>query len=114
MLSTLNRRWQYKSAGEHHVAKFMPWFDGPYIVVDVHPSASTVTLDIPNAPNLFTTFHTAHVKPFQENDDLKYPSCSLTRLGPILVDDIPEYTIDRILDHKKLRSDNVKYLVHWV
>jgi hypothetical protein len=113
MLSTLNRRRQYKAAGKHRVAKFMPRFDGPYIVVDVHPSASMVTLDIPNASNLFPTFHTAHVKHFQENDDLKYPSCSLTRLGPILVDDIPKYTFDRILDHKKLRGDNFKYLVCW-
>jgi hypothetical protein len=91
----------------------MPRFDGPFLIVDVNPDASTVTLDIPSAPNLFPTFHTAHVKPHQENDDLKYPSRSLTRPGPILVEDVPEYTVERILDHKKLRGDNYKYLVRW-
>src|SRR5271155_281878 len=76
-------------------------------------TASMVTLDNPNAPNLFPTFHTAHVKPSQDNDDLKYPSRSLTKPGPILVDNLPEYTIDHILDHKKLQGDNITYLVRW-
>jgi hypothetical protein len=113
MLSTLNRRKQYKSVDERRVAKFMPRYDGPYLVVDVNPKASTVSLDIPTAPNLFPTFHTAHVKPHQENDNLKYPSRSLTRPGPILVEDVPEYTVECILDHKKVRGNNYKYLVRW-
>ena len=52
MLSTLNRRRDYKTSGERRVAKFMPRFDGPYLVIATFPEASTVTLDIPNAPNL--------------------------------------------------------------
>lgn len=91
----------------------MPRFDGPYIVVDVHPSASTVNLDIPNVPNLFPTFHTAHIKPFHENDNDKYPSHSLDKPGPILIDNIPEYTVERIIDHKRVQGDNFKYLVYW-
>jgi hypothetical protein len=113
MLSTLNRRKQYKSTDEHRVAKFMPRFDGPFLVVDVHPEASTVSLDIPTAPNLFPTFHTAHVKLHLGNDDLKYPSRTLAKPGPIFVDNIPEYTVDRILDHKKVRGNTYKYLVRW-
>ena len=46
MLSTLNRRKEYKSQDQLHVAKFMPRYDGPYLVVDTHDAASTVTLDI--------------------------------------------------------------------
>jgi hypothetical protein len=113
MLSTLNRRKQYKSSDERRVAKFMPRFDGPFLVVDINFDASTVTLDIPTAPNLFPTFHTTHVKMHQENDNLKYPSRSLDKPGPILVDDVPEYTVEHILDHKKFRGDNFKYLVRW-
>ena len=48
-------------------------YDGPYLVVDTHEAASTITLDIPNAPNIFPTFHTSHIKPFKQNDDDKYP-----------------------------------------
>ena len=53
MLSTLNRRKEYKAQDQLRVAKFMPRYDGPYLVVDTHESASTVTLDIPNAPQHF-------------------------------------------------------------
>jgi hypothetical protein len=74
MLSTLNRQRDYKTTGERRVAKFMPRFNSPYLVTDTFPEASTVTLDIPHAPNLFPTFHASHVKPFIPNDDLKFPS----------------------------------------
>jgi hypothetical protein len=74
MLSTLHRRKDYKNKNQHRAAKFMPRFDGPYQVIDVHNDASTVTLDMPNAPNLFPTFHTSNIKPWQPNDDDKYPS----------------------------------------
>ena len=58
MLNTLNRRQDYKSSGQHRVTKFMPRFDGPYLVTNSFPEVSTVTLDISHAPNLFPTFHT--------------------------------------------------------
>lgn len=61
---TLNCCCEYKTKGKQQVAKFMPRYDGPYIVTDVHLDASTVTLDMPNAPKLFPTFHTTHVKPW--------------------------------------------------
>jgi len=47
MLSTLNRCRAYKHAGKKHVTKFMPRFNGPYLIVDTNPRASTVILDIP-------------------------------------------------------------------
>ena len=36
MLSTLNHRRDYKLKGQHRAAKFIPRFNGPYIIVDVH------------------------------------------------------------------------------
>jgi len=113
MLSTLNRRKEYKAQGEKRVAKFMPRYDGPYLVVDVHEDASTITLDIPNAPNIFPTFHISHIKPFKQNDDSKWPSRTLEKPGHILVNDIPEYLVDKIIDHKKIGKSNFKYLVRW-
>ena len=114
MLSTLNRRKEYKSQGEFRVAKFMPRYDGPYHVIDTHDAASTVTLDIPNAPNIFPTFHTSHIKPFKQNDDSKWPSRTLEKPGPVGGEDSQEFLVDKIIDHKKIGKSNVKYLVRWV
>ena len=114
MLSTLNRRREYKSQGELRVAKFMPRYDGPYLVVEVHEAASTVTLDIPNAPNIFPTFHTSHIKPFKENDNSKWPSRTLERPGPVSPENPSDYLVDRIIDHKKIGKSGAKYLVRWV
>jgi hypothetical protein len=103
MLSTLNRQRDYKTTGKQCVTKFMPCFDGPYLVTNSFPETSTVTLDIPHAPNIFPTFHTSHVKPFIPNDNLKFPSRTLERPGPINIqpDSCPEYRMDKIIDHKK-------------
>jgi len=112
MLSTLNRRRDYKNKKEKRAAKFMPRYDGPYEVIDVNKGASTVTLDIPNAPNLFPTFHTSHLKMWTPNDDEKYPSRTLEKPGPINVDGVEEFLVDRIIDHKK-HGRGCRYLVHF-
>jgi Chromo (CHRromatin Organisation MOdifier) domain len=114
MLSTLNRCKEYKLSGELRVAKFMPRYNGPFLVVDVHEEASTVTLDIPNTPNIFPTFHTSHIKPFKQNNDLKWPSHTLEKPGSVNNNQDSEYLVDKIIDHKKIGKSNIKYLVRWV
>lgn len=113
MLSTLNRRRDYRNADENRVAKFMPRFDGPYEVIHANFKASTVTLSIPNAPNVFPTFHTSLVKMFRQNDDDKFPQRTLHAPGPVTVDGFDEYFVDKFIDHKKIGS-KVQYLVRWV
>ena len=112
MLSTLHRRKEYKSQGKHRAAKFMPHYDGPYQIIDTHPEASTVTLEMPNAPNLFPTFHTSNLKPWYPNDDQKFPSCTLEQPGPIDVDGQEEFLVDSIIDHRKI-GRGYRYLVHF-
>ncbi|KIM38735.1 hypothetical protein M413DRAFT_51661, partial [Hebeloma cylindrosporum] len=77
--------------------KFMPRFDGPYEITSVHKEASTVTVDVPTQPNAFPTYHTSQVKTFTANDALKYPSRTLPEPGPILVDGVEEFTVERIV-----------------
>jgi hypothetical protein len=113
MLSTLNRRKDYKHKNKHRAAKFMPRFDGPYEIIDVHNEASTVTLDMPNAPNLYPTFHTSNIKIWLPNDDDKYPSRTLEEPGPIYVDGTEEFLVDSIIDHRKMGRGH-KYLVHFL
>lgn len=46
----------------------MPQYDGLYTIIDVGNKHSTIMLDLPNAPNIFLTFHTSEVLPYIESD----------------------------------------------
>ena len=61
-----------------------------------------VTLDIPTAPNVFPSFHSSLIKPFLQNDDTKYPSCTLEKPGSIEVNGQEEFFVDYIINHKKV------------
>jgi hypothetical protein len=64
MLSMLNRRREYVhgSNKEKRVAKFLPRFDGPYMVTEVMPQFSAYTIDMLNQLNVFNTFHASQLK----------------------------------------------------
>jgi hypothetical protein len=113
MLSTLHRRQEYKRRGEKRVAKFFPRFDGPFEITDCHPEASTYTLDLPNSPNLFPTYHVSELKRHVPNDPNLFPSREQIRPAPILTPEgLEEFHVDRILDERK-RGRGHQYLVRW-
>ena len=68
---------------------------------------------MPNAPNLFPTFHTSNLKKWLPNDDIKYPSHTLLQPGPINVNGSEEFIIDSIIDDKKI-GRGFRYLVHFL
>ena len=112
-LTTLHRHNEYKSKGEKRVAKFMPRYDGPYKVVHMDEKHSTVTIELPNAPNIFPMFHTSEVLPFIENNDSLFPSQKFEEPPPILTPEgEEEFFIDKILDQPR-RGCGYQYLVHW-
>jgi hypothetical protein len=114
-LSTLHRRRDYKSKDEKRVVKFMPRFDGPYDIIHIDPTHSTVTLNLPRSPDVFPVFHTSEVMPFIENDEELFPSRTLHAPEPINVNDNLEHFIDKILDEKKGRGrGQPRFLVRWV
>jgi hypothetical protein len=114
MLSTKHRRCEYMQKGDKRVAKFMPRFDGPYTILDAHPETSTYTLDLPNSPNIFPTFHSSQLRTFHANDTALFPSRDLPRPGPVVTEDRQLKTfIERIIDEKKVGRGKW-YLVRWV
>ncbi|EEB99754.1 hypothetical protein MPER_00491, partial [Moniliophthora perniciosa FA553] len=114
-LSTKNRRRDYLQKKNDRVAKFIPRFDGPYVVDKAHPELSTYTLLIPNAhKNSCLTFHSSHLKPWTPNDDDLFPQRTHQRPGPIVTEDgVEEYFINEIIDERK-RGRGYQYLVRWV
>jgi hypothetical protein len=114
MLSTENRRRQYAAKGEKHIAKFMPRFNGPYPVADVNLEASTVTLNLPATSNIYPMFHTAEVKPYNENDQSLFPLRELAWPGSIIMEDgMQEYFMEKIIDTCK-HGRGMQYLVRWL
>ena len=113
-LSTLHRRHEYKKAGELRVAKFMPRYDGPYTIIETDNEHSTVTLDLPNTPNAFLTYHSSVVLPYIENDAALFLGREFSKPPPITTEDgDEEYYVRDIVDERK-RGRGYQYLVRWV
>lgn len=99
MLSTLNYCQQYKKKGKKRATKFFPHFNGPYEVIDVHPKTSNYTIDMPNVPNIFPTFHSSKLKPHIANDPLLFPSREFAKPQSVLTEhSLEEYFIESIID----------------
>ena len=91
LLSTLHRCHKYLSQNGKHVTKFITYFDGPYTVIDTHPTASTITLELSNTPNACPTFHISLVKPFLLNNDADYPHHA--------INESQDFFVESIIDH---------------
>jgi len=112
-LSMLHHQNEYKSKGDKRVTKFMPRFDGPYMIIDLDKDHSTVTLDLPNSPNVHPTFHTSEVLPFVKSDTALFPSRKFAEPIPIITSDgQEEFYIDRIIDARRC-GRSYQYLVCW-
>ncbi|KAG2063837.1 hypothetical protein BDR04DRAFT_1146168 [Suillus decipiens] len=99
MLSTKHRRREYLQKGDKHIRRTL------------HPESSTYTLDLPNSPNIFPTFHASQLRLYHANDSTIFPSCKFPRPGPVVTKDGQmEKFIDRIIDEKKVGREKC-YLV---
>ena len=113
MLSTFHRRREYVQKGQNRVAKFMPRFDGPYTITRAFPIRSVYTIDMPNCPDLYSSFHTSLLKPFNANDPLLFPLWIQSQPKTVVTNNGEEWFIDRIVDERK-RGRGYQYLVRWV
>ena len=83
-LSMEHCRWEYIQAKLGHMAKFIPRFDSPFIVTKVNPTKSSYTLELPNKPNRFTSFHSSLLHQFVPNDNNLFPSRKLSQPSPVI------------------------------
>lgn len=114
MLSTFNRRCDYKCKGEKCVAKFMPCWDGPYQVEKTHPETSNYMLVLPNSPHAFATFHVLQLKSHCANDVSLFPGQAHAAPGPVMTNEgLEEYFINKIVDSCRC-GRGWHYLVCWV
>ena len=78
----------------------MPRFDGPYLILATNKNHSTVTLDLPNAPNTFPVFHSSEVALFKENNNNLFPARALNPPEPVLINGEQEFFIEKIVDER--------------
>ena len=91
----------------------MPHFDGPYTTTHANPDKSTYTLDLPNKPNRFPTFHASHLRCHVPNNDELFPSRQLAKPGPVVTNSGEDkWLIDRIMD-ECVHGRGHQYLMHW-
>ena len=79
MLSTEHCHQEYMQS-KLCSTKLMLCFDGPFPTIHAHPFKSHYTLDLPNEPNHFLTFHTSQLRPFMKNNDTLFPSHTMLNL----------------------------------
>ena len=87
MLSTFHQRRDYLQKDDKHIAKFMPRYDGPYTIMNTFPNRSVYTLDLPNSPNVFLSFHTSLLSHYNANDNDLFPGHVCTHPGTIVTED---------------------------
>jgi len=91
----------------------MPHYNGPYTIIDTNEKHSTVTIELPNALNVFPTFHTSEVLPFIKCNTNFFPSCKFDKPPPVLTPEgNKEFFIDKILDQWHW-GHSYQYLVCW-
>ena len=113
MLSILHRHQEFKKKGEKRAAKFFPHYDGPYNIIDIHAATSNYTLELPNSPNTFPTFHASELKPFLPNDATLFPSRELAQPQPVVTaNGLEEYLVQEIIDSHQC-GKGYQYLVRW-
>jgi len=82
-------------------------------VIAAFPDISAYTLDLPNSPDMFLTFHASILKWFHPNDPDLFPSHEHTQPGPIVTaKGVEEYTIKKIINECQ-HGHGLQYLVHW-
>ena len=111
MLSTLHRHQESKKKGEKWAAKFFPRYDGPFNIIDVHTGTSNYTLELPNLPNTYPTYHSSKLRSFVPNDPILFPGRKLPEPHPVITSDgLEEFLVQEIIDSQRC-GHSYQYLV---
>ena len=110
MLSTFHQQHKYKWRGKKRVAKFFPWWDGPYMIIKANTESSSYTLNNDNG----YPYYSSELKLYHANDPEIFPGREHPKPGPIMTDnELMEHEIDKIIDSWPW-GHGYCYLVHWV
>ena len=114
MLSTFLRWREYQKKGDKCAAKFFPWWDRPYTVINANPKLSTYPLNMDGDNNIFPTFHSSELKLHIANNINLFPNRDHPQPGPVLTaNSLEEHKLEFILNSRH-RGHRWQFLVRWV
>ena len=92
----------------------MPRFDGPFMILKMNESASTVKLDLSPDSRSHPIFHTSPVLPYHKNNAELFPSHKFS-MPELIINESgkQEYFVCDIIN-KKRSGHGYKYLVRWI
>ena len=97
--------------------KLQPKYIGPYKVVEVHTTASTIKLELPpelTAWWVHPTFHMSLIQSHVPNNDEWFPHHDMATCYDFGTTGEPKWFVDEILAHCWVGQAHLEFQVHWM
>ncbi|CAI5461314.1 unnamed protein product [Closterium sp. Yama58-4] len=95
----------------HLPSKLRPRFCGPFLV-EAQVTPVTFRLRLPDTWKLHNAFHVQLLKPYKDPNQ-QFQGRQLPPPPPVLVQDEPEYEIERVLTHRRRGGKTLEFLIRW-
>ncbi|CAI7917294.1 unnamed protein product [Closterium sp. NIES-54] len=95
----------------HLPSKLWPRFCGPFLV-EAQVTPVTFRLRLPDTWKLHNAFHVQLLKPYKDPNQ-QFQGRQLPPPPPVLVQDEPEYEVERILTHRHRGGKTLEFLLRW-
>ncbi|CAI7858711.1 unnamed protein product [Closterium sp. NIES-53] len=95
----------------HLPSKLRPRFCGPFLV-EAQVTPVTFRLHLPDTWKLHNAFHVQLLKPYKDPNQ-QFQGRQLPPPPPLLVQDEPEYEVERVLTHRRRGGKTFEFLLRW-
>ncbi|CAI7846817.1 unnamed protein product, partial [Closterium sp. NIES-54] len=95
----------------HLPSKLRPRFCGPFLV-EAQVTPVTFRLRLPDTWKLHSAFHVQLLKPYKDPNQ-QFKGRQLPPPPPVLVQDEPEYEVERVLTYRRRGGKTLEFLLRW-
>ncbi|CAI7895735.1 unnamed protein product [Closterium sp. NIES-53] len=95
----------------HLPSKLRPRFCGPFLV-EAQVTPVTFRLRLPDTWKLHNAFHVQLLKPYKDPNH-QFQGRQLPPPPPVLIQDEPEYEVERVLTHRRRGGKTLEFLLRW-
>ncbi|CAI7871072.1 unnamed protein product [Closterium sp. NIES-54] len=95
----------------HLPSNLRPRFCGPFLV-EAQVTPVTFRLRLPDTWKLHNAFHVQLLKPYKDPNQ-QFQGRQLPPPPPVLIQDEPEYEVERVLTHRRRGGKTLEFLLRW-